>query len=658
MMTKRSIVQLKIQLTAAIIIMASLVGCGKININGFNGINFNGFNGGKPISPVSKGGDEDDSGSEIDTNDRPLPPGVTGELTTQADLFKKVVIKTNGVVVYEYPGKNKKANVEVKYFDIFYEFGRTEANGKKYVCVSSSPKYEDKIGYVAEEDVVDWSSRVGFVPPPYSLTRSNLIQLFATFEDAKARHEGEDVEPIGVYEAKKNQIVPKLPWLISDKKTLDERTVAYKVYGLGKIDENKVKAYNDSEIEKLQKAVRRLDVVFFIDGTGSMRKPIDEVKEGVKQIAESLRSLKEKDDVDVKFGLVVYRDVYRDKKKTQRDEHMYEFYDLDDLEKFVSQLGKIKATGGGDDEERGYQALQDAINQTTWRESSVRSLIVVGDAQWHKDGESNPDRIGNKEIANLAQEKRVSIDVIAVKSKKLADQLSSLARQTNGETRLFKDEEKDKLAEDISKKLGERAEEIKINGDVLDGLAEGKDMEILAKETGKTPEEIVNVFHVLQTQGVELERLKKLEAGEAVLVQGWIVVDKSAPLEVFLYRFEADLVKGSLGALRESRGNATERYNKTVSIAFNTRVQDKETDSESSTNSRFTYERSGLPYGSDSILRYTTDDIRSMSDAQRSELFDKIELKLEEFNGYCNDASRWNQSNVERTGWIPENAFP
>ena len=61
---------------------------------------------------------------------------------------------------------------------------------------------------------------------------------------------------------------------------------------------------NESSIVKTGKA----DIVFVIDTTGSMREPIENVKKGIPAFVKDL----EERNVNARFGLVTFKDIYQD----------------------------------------------------------------------------------------------------------------------------------------------------------------------------------------------------------------------------------------------------------------------------------------------------------------------------------------------------------
>ena len=105
----------------------------------------------------------------------------------------------------------------------------------------------------------------------------------------------------------------------------------------------------------------KFDVLFLIDATGSMSSYITAAKEESKNIAEELRKLYP--EMMFKYGYIFYRDPI----DVKTDIH--EIIDLtDNVNSLPEQIGKIKATGGGDSPEDWVGAYKMANENISWRD--------------------------------------------------------------------------------------------------------------------------------------------------------------------------------------------------------------------------------------------------------------------------------------------------
>ena len=130
-----------------------------------------------------------------------------------------------------------------------------------------------------------------------------------------------------------------------------------------------------------------VDIVFAIDGTGSMKPLIEKVKKLTLSFREDLeKGLKKKKRVikNLRIKVIVFRDYYVDGKDAMVEskffilpEQKQEFYD------FVS---RIEAKGGGDEPENGLEALGLALNSDFVEEGDKKRHVIVlfTDASAHK----------------------------------------------------------------------------------------------------------------------------------------------------------------------------------------------------------------------------------------------------------------------------------
>ena len=117
------------------------------------------------------------------------------------------------------------------------------------------------------------------------------------------------------------------------------------------------------------------DIVYMIDATGSMTNYIKAVKDEALNISNSL---KEKFPMLMfNYGCIFYRDPIDDKNDT------HELLQLtDNIPSLQEKIGKVKATGGGDDAEDWVGAYKKAIYEIGWREGT-KLIIHIADAPAH-----------------------------------------------------------------------------------------------------------------------------------------------------------------------------------------------------------------------------------------------------------------------------------
>ncbi|GIW81996.1 MAG: hypothetical protein KatS3mg105_3803 [Gemmatales bacterium] len=148
-------------------------------------------------------------------------------------------------------------------------------------------------------------------------------------------------------------------------------------------------------------AAPKVEVVFCLDTTGSMRGLIEGAKQKIWSICNQIAG--GKPAPDLKIGLVAYRD--------KGDAYVTKVFDLtDDLDAIHGHLGTFQAQGGGDNPESVNQALFEAVNKIKWStdDKTLRIIFLVGDAPPHMDY----DEVKYPEICVQACKKGIIINTI------------------------------------------------------------------------------------------------------------------------------------------------------------------------------------------------------------------------------------------------------
>lgn len=129
----------------------------------------------------------------------------------------------------------------------------------------------------------------------------------------------------------------------------------------------------------------RIDVVFVIDATGSMRPKAEFVKAGILEIARGI--MKSAPPPDIRFGIVIYRD--------RGEAFVTRTFPLSrDFVAFRDSLRVLWPTAGGEDpHEDVAAALAAAIYGMNWDtdRNTERRIYLVGDAPPHPEYTDAPD---------------------------------------------------------------------------------------------------------------------------------------------------------------------------------------------------------------------------------------------------------------------------
>lgn len=183
-----------------------------------------------------------------------------------------------------------------------------------------------------------------------------------------------------------------------------------------------------------------LDMVIAFDTTGSMYHYIEAVKKYVIDLIPKLFAANPK----LKVSIVAFGD-YCDMHSKSDFGDAYQVIDLTDNEnKLIKFVKKAINTSGGDRDEFYELVLKKIIEETSWREGSTKSVLLIADANPHGIGYSFGDIIINNQInwreeAKKAAAKGIKIDTMQCGSSRWYKELSKI---TNGINLPFKTDSK------------------------------------------------------------------------------------------------------------------------------------------------------------------------------------------------------------------------
>ena len=151
-----------------------------------------------------------------------------------------------------------------------------------------------------------------------------------------------------------------------------------------------------------KEAQSKVEVVFCLDTTGSMKGLINAAKQKIWAISNQITT--GTPTPYVKVGLVAYRD--------RGDAYITKVFDLtDDLDKVYADLMGFQAAGGGDFPESVNQALHESVTKISWSKDkkTLRMIFLVGDAPPHMD---YPDDVKYPDTCKLAVERDIIINTV------------------------------------------------------------------------------------------------------------------------------------------------------------------------------------------------------------------------------------------------------
>lgn len=192
------------------------------------------------------------------------------------------------------------------------------------------------------------------------------------------------------YNYKTNEI-EFLDTTVVDENTISAQVDHFSTYGV--IDRSwffdDICWNNDIDLTKKGRA----DIVFAIDTTSSMSGTIIKVKQYVNKFASGL----ENKDVNYRFGLVEYRDIYEDGVNTTINHGWY-----NDADSFKTAISNLSVSGGGDFEESAVDALYTARSMR-YRPSVNKYIVLITDAPYKNGIRNYPNHTMDDEIKELSK---------------------------------------------------------------------------------------------------------------------------------------------------------------------------------------------------------------------------------------------------------------
>ena len=153
----------------------------------------------------------------------------------------------------------------------------------------------------------------------------------------------------------------------------------------------------------------RIDVVFAIDATGSMKNDVDYLrKELIPALETELLNFG-----SVRLGLILYRDYGDNYNYKGLPVKFFNF--TNNCDEFYTNLNdfKIRGNEGGDVPEAVYEALYASMEFYNWDSKAQKKIILIGDAEPHKRPRGSI-RCTKDMILEMANEKNILIDTIII----------------------------------------------------------------------------------------------------------------------------------------------------------------------------------------------------------------------------------------------------
>ena len=290
----------------------------------------------------------------------------------------------------------------------------------KYSLIDSTPEKDSKFGeafhiYIPEELSYGYPwTRNGKIP----VEKGTFINI-RSFEKPYADYTGSFADNPFMFNFEIKQIKTENPPVVEKKIILTDSynpTATYAFDNIAKENGGKLiySSGPESIIADIMESFNainpkdKIDVVFCIDATGSMKDDIDILR--AKLIPELREAAKQCGTI--RYGLVLYRDYVDSFRFNGLPIKVFEF--TSDLENFVSQLNSFSINGreGGDIPEAVYEALYGAISYFDWASDSQKKVILIGDAEPHAKPRGTTVKCTFDLVNDLATKKNILIDTI------------------------------------------------------------------------------------------------------------------------------------------------------------------------------------------------------------------------------------------------------
>ncbi len=422
---------------------------------------------------------------------------------------------------------------------------------------------------------------------------------------------------------------------------------------------------NPAYRQEVRRGVRMLDLVFVVDTTGSMQPFIEAAREAVRTISRQLLETKEFRP-EIHFGLVAYRD--HDDAGTS---YVTRHFDLEaGAGSFLAKIAGLDARGGGDVPEALYDGLHDALAKTSWHPLAQKVIVVVADSSAHEPGDrQNPHNVSRDNLVNLANAEGKKAKIFGLTTgpagrnpdtRVLWEQLSDLGRRTRGECFPLKDA--GEVVERVRRIMAAETVEVAVKAKVVDAVGAGKSTaEEIARDTGLDVRKVTEVLEFLPGAGVDL---KKLRPGVPTFSSGWVLCERGGlPVldrEVYLARDEVHVLLSGMNGLLAATSNpdqAAEIFGVGVRgrtnpfAAFFARKGPEPLD--------IFLQAQGIAVGRASCLRFTADEVRTMPEARRAELRERLRGQIiPNLTNASNNHDLWRSRSGVEYGWVPESYLP
>lgn len=277
------------------------------------------------------------------------------------------------------------------------------------VATTEVVKHGTQYGWLPAEDVSEWWHReaIGFLPRQSGRQRVRFYPDPAGWQDGFTRFGQEadkDEVALGIEPESLGNAGFVMPVLESQEGvTLDLDGSVHDLYRVAFIAARPAggKTTEAQPAESLQEALAdfRVDVVFCVDGSGSMQPYIDGVRDAIAKVTTELKQKHPALAERFRFGLVTFRGPGQASIACTLEQGR-------DHARFLEQVAALDDNGGADEGEDVLSGMKLAIGEMDWCPIGFKQVILVGDeaafTPEHRP-ERNPSGLSIADLLAMAQ---------------------------------------------------------------------------------------------------------------------------------------------------------------------------------------------------------------------------------------------------------------
>ena len=324
---------------------------------------------------------------DLMSREKPLEVEYLNDKKCYVNVERKIFTK-EGVFGYTSPlfdnkfKKNKMPRFEQMYvYAIYYSLikkdDKTNKIAKSYLCSSNmelpGEKDDRSLKWIKKDDFVEWNNAAGIQPS----VQADKVYIYRTIQDARNKNK----ENAWFADGNKNREWYKFKIKLPIIKKIENSIYEIAISALRVKTDKKFLQHTEIERANIE-YFQNIDIFFLIDGTGSMSKYLNQVKNFISKIQDSIVTEDKFKNYQFRFGYRVYTDTFA------HVNGIGDFFPLTRFETssntFKINVGQLKTTNSDrikndDNFECFYNGLHQAAKDINDQKNNSKFLIVIGD---------------------------------------------------------------------------------------------------------------------------------------------------------------------------------------------------------------------------------------------------------------------------------------